>query len=106
VPKTGWFYHPDSAPKGGNAAERLKVWNNHRGQRPPCCWLMSKFQSAKSPDQDKCLCTASTFSTTPQRAPRTKMKAAQSQSGLFALWNFLRHHNTAAAAPDGCLFMN
>ena len=25
VPKTGWFYHPDSAPKGGNAAERLKV---------------------------------------------------------------------------------
>ena len=68
--------------KRRKAAEGL---NNHRGHLPPCCWLMSKFQSAKSPDQDKCLCTSSTFSTTPQRAHRTKMKAAQSQSGLFAL---------------------
>ena len=30
---------------------------------------MSKFQSAKSPDQDKCLRASSTFSTTPEGAP-------------------------------------
>jgi len=72
--------------------------NQHRGSRQgraAVLWCREKFLRPQSPDQDKCLCTSSTFSTT-HEAHRTKMKAAQSQSGLCGRRNFSRHHNTAA----------
>lgn len=64
---------------------------------------MSKLSVSQSPDH------ASVFAQIPPFSllmHRTKMKSAQSQSGLWLTDNFLRHHNTVARASDVLVTVN